>query len=178
MDLTISFATPLVIQPPQQPLIAMFTFQIGNFIFRGGSITMPTGQAVSTKASATMQSGSMAVCSVEWHDSGGHPVKVDGPTSWVSTDPTIVQNTSGPNGEPGNPQICNIYAPGPQGTASLQASADADLGSGVRKVTAILDITVIEGEAVAGEITFQPTGTHPPSPGGPSKGGAAPARRV
>lgn len=111
-----------------------------------------------------MPVGTLATLSVEWRDAGGNTVQVDGPTAWDSTDPTVVEVTAAA----GNPQIANAYAPGPVGTASVHATADADLGSGVQTVTAIIDITTIKGQAVAGDITFTQGPQGPPSPGGPS----------
>jgi len=176
-DLKISFGTPLVVIHQQVVWqFAEITFKVGNFTFKGVSVVgqSPTGQAVSQRSTADMQVGSMAVVSVEWKDASGGTVKVDGPTTWTSTDESVVQVTV----SSGNPQIANAYAPGPIGSASIHATADADLGEGVRKVTAIIDITTISGEAVAGDITFTPTGTHPPSPGGPgTQRGANPPRR-
>jgi hypothetical protein len=167
-QLEISFATPLrVVLEPSVPLFAVFTFTQGQFIFKGATSVAQTGQAVSTKAAATMQVGSMATLTVEWHDAGGQPAKVDGPTTWTSSDETIVQVTGGSS----NPLITNIYAPGPIGVAQVQASADADMGAGVRKVSSVIEITTIAGEATAGTITFESTGTHPPSPGGPGRTG-------
>jgi hypothetical protein len=167
---TISFGTPLVILHQLRPQqIAVMTLTVGNFSFEGVSITMPgqaAGQAVSQHSSASMTAGSMGTVQVAWKDSSGNTVKVDGPTTWNSTDESIVQIT----GQSSNPLISNIYAPGPLGTAQVHANADADLGQGVQPVTAILDITVIGGQAVGGEITFTPTGEHPPSPGGPGRG--------
>jgi len=168
----LSFETPLVVihQQAPQPQVAVITFKTGNFVFEGVSIYMPgqTGtQAVSQKSSATMQSGSMGTVSVQWKDASGKPVAVDGPTKWSSTDETIVQVTDGET-NPGNPLINNVYAPGPYGTCEVHANADADIGQGVQPVTAIIQFTVISGQATSGEITFTPTGTHPPSPGGPS----------
>ena len=168
-ELAISFSTPLVVvhkheQAAGAPQVAVITLTIGEYIFKGVSMAT-AGQAVSQHSAATMPSGSMGTVSVQWKDTGGNVVKVDGPTTWTSTDESIVQVTGGSS----NPQLNNIYAPGPTGNASVHATADADLGSGVQTVTAILDITVIAGQAVGGEITFTPTGTHPPSPGGPSR---------
>jgi hypothetical protein len=60
------------------------------------------------------------------------------------------------------------------GSTEVHANADADLGAGVVPVTAVIAITVIAGQAVGGDITFTPTGTHPPSPGGPSKDAGRP----
>ena len=123
---------------------------------------MPAGQAQPMQASATMQVGTMATLSVEWKDKGGNTVAVDGPTSWVSSDPATVQVQVAT----GNPQIANLYAPGPIGTASVQATADADLGEGVKSVTATISITVTGGQATGGEITFTQYPSQVP-PGGP-----------
>lgn len=104
---------------------------------------------------STMQAGSRATVSVEWKDSAGHTVKVDGPTVWDSSAPGIVECKVAT----GNPSIANLFAPGPVGTAQIQATADADLGEGKKAVTAMIDINVIAGEAVGGDITFKPTPT-------------------
>ena len=99
---------------------------------------------------ATMQVGSYATVSVAWKDKGGNVVKVDGPTTWESSDPETLQVQVAT----GNPLIANLFAPGPVGTATVQATADADLGEGVKKVTSSLSVEVIKGEAIGGEITF------------------------
>ena len=104
---------------------------------------------------ATMSAGSRATVSVEWRDTSGHTVKVDGPTKWVSSVPGTVECTP----STGNPQIANLFAPGPIGNSQIQATADADLGEGQKAVTATLDVTVIAGQAVGGDITFKPTAT-------------------
>ena len=103
---------------------------------------------------ATMTTGGRATVSVEWKDKVGNTVKVDGPTKWESSDPTICEVTVAT----GNPQIANLYAPGAIGTVQIMATADADLGEGVKPVTAMIDVQVISGEAVGGEIKFTPVG--------------------
>ena len=138
--LHISFDTPLrvVLEQPQRPYRAIITFQIGDLVFSGENM------------SNTMQAGTRATVSVEWKDKGGQTVKVDGPTKWDSSDPSVCQATV----STGNPQIANLYAPGPIGKVQVHATADADLGDGVRAVTATTDVEVIAGEAVSGDIKF------------------------
>ena len=114
----------------------------------------PAGLAERITA-AMEQAGSRATVSVEWKDQSGHAVKVDGPTQWASSVPATVECVVAT----GNPQIANLYAPGPVGSAQIQATADADLGEGQKAVTATLDVTVIAGEAIGGDITFKPTPT-------------------
>jgi hypothetical protein len=139
----ISYVTPLRVIleqacPPLATYNAVFTFQSGQFTVKGENM------------SATMQVGTYATLSVTWKDKGGNPVKVDGPTVWVSSAPDVcaVEVATG------NPQIANLHAAGPIGTATIQATADADLGEGVKSVTSSIQIEVISGEAVGGEIEF------------------------
>lgn len=140
--LQISFGTPLIVIHQQSgPLRAAFTVTIGSYSFEGENMA------------ATMQAGSRATVSVEWKDTSGHIVKVDGPTSWASSVPGTVQCTV----STGNPQIANLHAPGPVGSAQIQATADADLGEGKKAITATLEVSVIAGEAIGGDITFKPT---------------------
>lgn len=101
--------------------------------------------------SATMSSGTYATVSVEWKDKGGNPVKVDGPTKWESSDASILAVEVAT----GNPQIANLHSLGPVGKVQVHATADADLGDGVKSVTASLDVEVISGQAIGGEITFK-----------------------
>jgi len=114
--------------------------------------------------SATMQVSTYATVSVAWKDKGGNTVKVDGPTQWASSDPATCQCTVAT----GNPLIANLYAPGPIGKVQIHATADADLGEGVKTVTSSIDVEVISGEAVGGEITFSQS----PAQGGPGTTGA------
>lgn len=122
--------------------------------------------------SSQMQVGSYATVSVEWKDAGGNIVGVEkGTVKWASSDPATVECTV----STGNPAIANLHAPGPVGKVQIHATADADLGQGVKTVTATYDVEVIEGEAVGGEITFtqgtgQGGGSKPATPPVPTAG--------
>jgi hypothetical protein len=157
MKLEISYATPLRVQvqvqqqpPAQLKGRGVFTLEMGGHTIKGENMA------------STMTSGTLGTVSVAWVDAGGNPAPVDGPTTWQSSDNNIVQTTVAT----GNPLICNLYAPGPIGTASVQATADADMGPDVKSITAVLELTVIGGQAVAGTMTFTQGPTGPPSPGG------------
>jgi hypothetical protein len=157
MDLNITFATPLVLvhQPAPAPLRAIFTYTTGGL--------SATGENMSSQ----MQVGSYATVSVEWKDEGGNTVNVEkGTVAWSSSDPATVQISPAT----GNPAIANLYAPGPVGKVQIHATGDADLGQGVKTVTATYDVEVIEGEAVGGEITFTQGTGQGGSPQGGSKG--------
>jgi hypothetical protein len=101
--------------------------------------------------SGTMQAGTRASLTVQWMTAGGEPAKVDGQTSWTSSDPTICEVTAGT----GNTQVATLFAPGPEGEVQIQASADADMGNGVEPVISNIDITVTT-QAVGGDITLTP----------------------
>jgi len=150
---TINFGTPLVLLVGSYhgDCEAIFTFSGNGFSAKGENM------------SATLQAGEYATVSVEWKDAGGRTVAVeDGSVNWKSSDTSICTVTQAS----GNPAIANLYAPGPIGTVSIQATGDADLGQGVQTVTATLQVEVITGEAVAGDITFtqSPSQEHPAPP--------------
>lgn len=144
----ISFATPLQVIHISQEVEyrAIFIFQLPNGSIQGENMA------------ASMTVGSYATVSVAWKDKGGNVVKVDGPTKWESSDPATLQVTVAT----GNPQIANLYAPGPIGKVQVHATADADLGEGVKPVTASLDVEVISGQAIGGDITFSQSGAQQP----------------
>lgn len=92
-----------------------------------------------------------------WVDDTGTAVPVDGPTNWASTNPAVLTCVV----STGNPLVANCEAMTP-GSAQIQATADADLGGGVRTVTSTIDVNVIQGEAVGGKMTFTDMGSGPP----------------
>lgn len=151
--LGIKFLNPLPINininfgaPPPQPtppeIHGVFTWQQGDFIFRGENMAN------------TMQAGSKAKLSVQWVDKFNNPAKVDGPTAWDTTDDTIATFT--PDSTDPNALSGEVESVGPIGTVQIQATADADMGAGTQSITAICDISVIAGEASGGTITFTP----------------------
>jgi hypothetical protein len=102
--------------------------------------------------------GHQGTATVEWVNQDGSPAKVDGPTVWSSSDPAVLTCEV----STGNPLIANLHAE-TVGTAEITASADADLGGGVRMVTATLGFSVVgaQGEAVGGALSFTDMGAGP-----------------
>ena len=151
--LQISFAdTPLrIILVPEEPVCRAFvTFELEDF----------EAKVKGENMSATMGVGTIATVSVEWKDKGGNVVGVEkGTVKWASSDPAICSVEV----STGNPQIANLYAESKIGKVQIQASGDADLGAGVQTVTASIDVEVIGGQAVGGEIKF----TQSPAQGNP-----------
>jgi hypothetical protein len=94
---------------------------------------------------------------VAYVDAGGNPAVVDGDVAWSSSDPTILVITV----DPSDSTTCVITSTDNIGQVQVTAIADADLGSGVRQLTTLCDVTVVAGEAVAG--TISPVGDAVPA---------------
>jgi hypothetical protein len=95
---------------------------------------------------------------VAYTDQYGNPARVDGDVVWSSSDDTIAivftDSTDSMN--------AIVQAQTKTGQAQITATADADLGDGVRNLVTLMDVTIVAGEAVAGTIT--PSGDPIPPP--------------
>lgn len=86
-------------------------------------------------------------------DSKGNPAAIDGLASWTSsaTDIVTVQNVSADS-------LSAEVVPGNAlGTAQINVTADADLGSGITTINGILDVQVVAGQAVGFTISTSPS---------------------
>jgi hypothetical protein len=124
----------------------------GNCIItaRFGGLFTATGKGF--EMAYTLPSGMQVSVEVAYVDAQGHAATVDGEVTWASSADNIATVTVNPN----NSMEASIAATSDLGTAQITATADADLGAGVRSLITTLDITVVAGEAVAG--TISPTG--------------------
>jgi hypothetical protein len=95
---------------------------------------------------------------VSYVDAKGNPAMVDGDVEWDSSDATIVAVHVNPD----DSQNAAVVPTGKTGQVQVTATADADLGSGVRELVTIMDVEVLAGEAVAG--TIEPVGDPVPIP--------------
>jgi hypothetical protein len=94
-------------------------------------------------------------------NANGLAVEVQGEVTWASSNESIVRVEADDEDD----TMASLTAGPSAGSATVTAKADADLGEGVREVTATLDVVVIaRGEAVGGEIT--PVGIDQGLPGG------------
>jgi hypothetical protein len=95
---------------------------------------------------------------VTYVDAGGNPAKIDGEVAWASSDDTIavVFVSSTDSSE------AIIRPVGPVGQVQITATADADLGAGVRNIVTPMDVMIVAGEAMSG--TIEPTGPATPIP--------------
>ncbi|SIO49873.1 hypothetical protein SAMN05443247_06569 [Bradyrhizobium erythrophlei] len=93
---------------------------------------------------------------VGYVDAAGNPATVDGAVVWQSSDVSIVSVSV----DPTDSTICRAIPVGSLGQAQITATADADLGQGVRGLITTCEIEIVGGEAVAGSI--QPVGEPEP----------------
>jgi hypothetical protein len=149
IELSVSFANTLqfceVEAPP--PIQAVLTISYGRFtITAKGDVmyTLPVDMIVQMQ--------------VSYVDASNNPATVDGPVVWASSDDTLATATPDAN----DSTIVTVTPVGPAGQVQITATADADLGAGVRNLVTVADISLVAGEAVAG--TIEPVGAPTPKP--------------
>ena len=89
---------------------------------------------------------------ISYVDANNNPASIDGSVAWSSSNPDIATVVAPATPPADNSQV--TLTPGTQvGNCQVTATADADLGAGVRPLVTMLDVTVVGGEAVSGTIT-------------------------
>jgi hypothetical protein len=145
IELHVSGGIALALVPPPRGFVRV-TARYGPFVVtsEGDHVmyTLPVGKEIAVQ--------------VSYVDQGGNTATVDGEVAWASSDPTIAAVTVNPSD---TTQAAVAASGGTIGSAQITATADADLGTGVRELLTLLDLTVVAGEAVAGviSITGDPT---------------------
>jgi hypothetical protein len=100
----------------------------------------------------------MIALQVAYVDSKGNPAQVDGDVTWDTSDANIATVES----NAGDSTQAVVRPLGSVGQVQITATADADLGSGVRELITAMDVEIVAGEAIAGTIT--PVGEPQPIP--------------
>jgi hypothetical protein len=89
---------------------------------------------------------------VTYVDAEGNAAEVDGEVIWASSDDDIATVKVSAS----DSTIVTVVPVGAVGQCQITATADADLGQGVRNLITVCDLEIVAGEAVAGSI--QPLG--------------------
>jgi hypothetical protein len=144
----ISFSSPLRIITAEEPQQGGSRLTIAYDSFR---ITTEGDRVM-----YTLPVDKLVVMQVAYVDAQGNPAVVDGMVSWASSDDDVITVKV----DPEDSTICTVTPAGKAGQAQVTATADADLGAGVRSLVTLCDIEVVAGEAVAG--TIQPLGDPQP----------------
>ncbi|MBR0879102.1 hypothetical protein ACVMGC_004766 [Bradyrhizobium barranii subsp. barranii] len=145
----IVFVNPLhIVSAPPPEGHALLTIAFNRFVITAEGTfvmyTLPVDHAV------RMQVG--------YVDAAGNPATVDGAVSWATSNPDLAQVEV----DSQDSTICRVVPVAELGQVQITATADADLGSGVRELITVCDITIVAGEAVTG--TIQPVGEPEPIP--------------
>lgn len=75
-------------------------------------------------------------------DKAGNPAPVDGPPAWSLTDPSMGAIAAASDG------MSAVFTPaGKLGDVTVQVSADADLGAGVKSIIGELPVSITGGDA-------------------------------
>lgn len=123
------------VAPPQGSAWITLMFAQCSITAKGDVMyTMPVDYAVKMQVSYT--------------DAHGNPATVDGDVTWESSDDNIIRVQR----DEEDTTICIALARGQVGQAQVMATADADLGEGIRELITTCTISVVAGEAVAGSI--------------------------
>jgi hypothetical protein len=144
-QLEISFGTPLriVVAKEETPIYYRWTISDGKTtVTAKGDVmyTMPILYQVALQ--------------VSYVDAGGNPASVDTVT-WNSSNSNIVTFTVDTTDQ----TKCTIQSTNTVGSSQITATADVDLGAGVKNIVSLLDVSVVAGEAVAGTINVVGTAT-------------------
>jgi len=99
---------------------------------------------------------------IAYVDANNNPAQVDGAIVWTSSDPMIADIQSLPVQQGAAGSVVQLVPGDTIGNCQITATADADLGEGVRNIVTLMDVTVVGGEAVAG--TISPVGEPTPKP--------------
>jgi len=102
----------------------------------------------------TLASGMQVHLKVSYVDAAGNPAAIDGAVTWDSSDVNVATVTAESD------MTALVKTVGPVGQVQVSATADVDLGAGVKELITPMDLTVAAGEAVAG--TVEPVGPAEP----------------
>lgn len=113
---------------------------------------------------------------VTFTDDEGNAAKVDGDVHWSTSEASVATVTAM------RPDTATavVTPTGPAGSVDITAMADARIGPGLRRVSAVMSLDITAGEATSGHITPIPDGSHipPPGPVDPDYGVEAPPPHV
>jgi len=104
----------------------------------------------------TLAAGMKIQFQVGYVDANENPATIDGEVTWSSSNDALCTAET----DAADSSICTVSAVGATGDVQVTATADADLGGGVRELVTLLDVHIVAGEAVAG--TISPVGEASP----------------
>ena len=92
--------------------------------------------------------GKRITVKIDFVDANGNPAKVDGAVAWTSSN-AAVGSVLADTTDSTRAFVDSLAV----GDYQVNATADADLGTGVRELVTFFDVTAVGAEAVAGTIS-------------------------
>lgn len=114
-----------------------------------GSLSVTATLETKGRLMFKLPSDRVAAGLVAFVDVKGNPAIVDGPPKWSSSDETVLSVVASEDG-----MSATITPVGPLGNAQVSVEADADLGEGTKPVISLVDVEVVGGQAVAGNVSL------------------------
>jgi hypothetical protein len=151
VEIQVDARIKIVVPPAAGSVILLATY--------GGITSKHTG---ATKIMYTLPADKTVKLQIAYVDANNNPAQVDGIITWESSNPEIADVASLPVQQGAEGSAVQLTPGTAVGECQITATADADLGEGVRHLVTLLDVTVVGGEAVAGTIT--PAGAQEPKP--------------
>jgi hypothetical protein len=148
-QLEISFGSPLRIIVANEPPAASEIISVLTIWYESFKITCKGDAMYNLPVDHTVR------MQVVYQDAEGNPAAVDS-VSWASSDEAVATVAE----DATDATIITVTPVGPIGQVQVTATADVDLGAGVKNLLTTADITMVAGEAVSG--TIAPLG--PPVP--------------
>jgi Bacterial Ig-like domain (group 2) len=145
LEIVFTNALQIVSAPPPAPM------QRITVIYAGLTLTVKGDYVM-----YTLPVDHLVRMQVAYVDAAGHPATVDGDVVWNSSNPSI----AAVDVDDADSTIVTVTPAGALGQVQITATADADLGQGVRQLITTADVEVVAGEAVAG--TISPVGAPEP----------------
>lgn len=96
-----------------------------------------------TPMAITITDSQKFTASVSAVDAKGNAAAIEGPAHFVVSDASLLSLANVSN------LSADVLAVGPLGHAQLVVSADADLGTGVRNIGGVLEVTIVGGAATS-----------------------------
>lgn len=114
-----------------------------SLTFKVGPITEQQLTFERRSSMITLKATQKVLFELEAKDAKGNPAQLDGVPQWSLSNPGVAHLDVAPDGM--SATVVADFG----GTTQVAASADADLGEGVRTISCVDDVTVLPAEAVS-----------------------------
>jgi hypothetical protein len=116
------------------------------------TIKLQNGVIIKNPMSLILPIDHQVTASIQPVDAKGNPAAIDGLATWGVSDPAILTVTNIST----DTLSADVVPTGALGTAQVNVTADADLGTGIATIHGTLDVQIVAGQAVGFTINTAP----------------------